>query len=345
MAPEYENKELTINPTQVFSVHNLTLKPNQPEEPPFINHVKAIYNLVVHVDSKASKYLSPTEEVPQGKKPGARSRLKRKQSLKHTSESTIKASKSQSSHLKKETKSSSAMDASLSHHSPPTPVVGEMHTEAQQAAGGPTSLGDTSKDGAHSQDMMLQQISQLKLIIEYLLLRIPYHNNRLEDLADILKDTRSAFFTPDSPTDEPIIISDVYLLQSHKKELEQAKVKAKAKIASMKAKPSYPNINLLTELLIIQWELPAEFLDLPHLASSIQEKLKTLDSLPGLLKMVINILNRFTTLVANASEATTTGVPSADKATASPAGGGEKNADTNLKNELVDLFGIDIVTH
>ncbi|GKG27769.1 hypothetical protein Tco_0406096, partial [Tanacetum coccineum] len=31
---------------------------------------------------------------------------------------------------------------------------------------------------------------------------------KLEDLSDILKDTRSAFFTPDSLTDEPIIISD-----------------------------------------------------------------------------------------------------------------------------------------
>ncbi|GJY22825.1 hypothetical protein Tco_0396483, partial [Tanacetum coccineum] len=30
----------------------------------------------------------------------------------------------------------------------------------------------------------------------------------LEDLSDILKDTRSAFFTPDSPTDKPIIVSD-----------------------------------------------------------------------------------------------------------------------------------------
>nr|GEV47529.1 hypothetical protein [Tanacetum cinerariifolium] len=45
MAPEYENKKLTINPTQVFSIHNLTLKPNQPEEPPFTDHMKAICNL------------------------------------------------------------------------------------------------------------------------------------------------------------------------------------------------------------------------------------------------------------------------------------------------------------
>ncbi|GJT30692.1 hypothetical protein Tco_0910967 [Tanacetum coccineum] len=73
IAPNYDNEELTINPTQVFSVHNWILKPNQPEEPPFIDHMKAICNLDVHVDSKAPKYSSPTEVVPQGKKPGARS--------------------------------------------------------------------------------------------------------------------------------------------------------------------------------------------------------------------------------------------------------------------------------
>ncbi|GJV96848.1 hypothetical protein Tco_1548425 [Tanacetum coccineum] len=95
----------------------------------------------------------------------------------------------------------------------------------------------------------------------------------------------------------------------------------------------------------IQWELPAEFLVLPHLVSSVQEKLKTLDSLLSLLKKVTYTLNRFATLVENASRATTMGVPSVDKATSSPAeGGGGKDADTNLKNELVNLLGIDIVT-
>ncbi|GJZ92673.1 hypothetical protein Tco_0664738 [Tanacetum coccineum] len=67
MMPEYENEELTINPTQVFSVHNLTLKPNQPEEPPFTDHMKAICNLDVPVDSKAPKPSSQTEEVPKVK--------------------------------------------------------------------------------------------------------------------------------------------------------------------------------------------------------------------------------------------------------------------------------------
>ncbi|GJS17811.1 hypothetical protein Tco_0412283 [Tanacetum coccineum] len=51
----------------------------------------------------------------------------------------------------KETQSCSAKDKSPSHPSLSTPMVGEMHKEAQQAAGGPTSLGATSKEGAHPQ--------------------------------------------------------------------------------------------------------------------------------------------------------------------------------------------------
>nr|GFD13898.1 hypothetical protein [Tanacetum cinerariifolium] len=96
----------------------------------------------------------------------------------------------------------------------------------------------------------------------------------------------------------------------------------------------------------IQWELPAEILDLPHLISSVQETFKTLDSLPGLLNKVTNSLNRFATMVENASEATNVNVPLAGKAIASPAEGEKhtKNADTNLKNELVNLLGIDVVT-
>ncbi|GJR60041.1 hypothetical protein Tco_1502203 [Tanacetum coccineum] len=143
--------EIIINPTQVFSVQNLTLKLNQPEEPPFTDHMKAIYNLDVLMDSKAPKPSLQTEEVPQDKKPGAKSGLKRKRSSKHTSESITEASKFQTGQSKKETKSSSAKDKSPSHSSPPTLVVGEMHKEAQQAAGGPTSLKATSEEGAHPQ--------------------------------------------------------------------------------------------------------------------------------------------------------------------------------------------------
>ncbi|GJW34667.1 hypothetical protein Tco_0057587 [Tanacetum coccineum] len=398
------------------SVHNWILKPNQPKEPPFTDHMKAICNLDVPVDSKAPKYSSPMEE--------------------------------------KETKSSSAMDTSPSHPSPPTPVVGEMHKEAHQAAGGPTSLGATDEEGAHPQ---LSSGSNPSVLVDKTKyagdgLKTSYTDSgaskkseadeiskkiKPEDLSDLLKDTRSAFFTPDSPTDEPNIVSDESekeeveeaeqppATSQDKKELEHQKAAAEAEAASLKAKPSYPDINPHTTLLVtslkpelakllashdfasclptelkelpfkiiklseeikelkqhvkdmklellgdlqeipskletftstisslssqvaelknIQWELQAEFLDLPHLVSSVQEKLKTLDSLSGLLKKVTNTLNRIATLVENASGATTTSVPLADKATASPAEG-EKDADTNLKNELVDILGIDNVT-
>ncbi|GKA23722.1 hypothetical protein Tco_0709755 [Tanacetum coccineum] len=92
-------------------------------------------------------------------------------------------------------------------------------------------------------------------------------------------------------------------------------------------------------------EIPSKLETFTSTISSLssQEKLKTLDSLPGHLNKVTNTLNRFATLVGNALGATAIGVPSEDKATASPAEG-EKDADTNLKNELVDLLGIDIVT-
>nr|GEZ64186.1 hypothetical protein [Tanacetum cinerariifolium] len=206
-----------------------------------------------------------------------------------------------------ETKSSLAMDTGPSHPSPPIPVVGEMHKEAQQAAGGRTSLGDTSKDGANPQ---LSSGSNLSVLVD--------KTKSAKDGFKTAHNTSSA--NMESRADD--ILRNVHLLQSQKKELEQAKVTSKAKVASMKAKPSYLDINQLTKLL---------------------EKLKTLDSLLGLLKMVTNTLNRFATLVENASRAITMGVPLAGKATASPAEG-EKDADTNLKNKLVDLLGIDIFT-
>ncbi|GJX90441.1 hypothetical protein Tco_0343767 [Tanacetum coccineum] len=67
--------------------------------------------------------------VPQGKKSGAKIRLRRKQSSKHTSESKTKASKSKTGQSEKDTQSSSAKDKSSSHPSPPTLVVGEMHKD------------------------------------------------------------------------------------------------------------------------------------------------------------------------------------------------------------------------
>ncbi|GKD60468.1 hypothetical protein Tco_1297977, partial [Tanacetum coccineum] len=106
----------------------------------------------------------------------------------------------------------------------------------------------------------------------------------------------------------------------------------------------------VAKLKTIQWELLAEFLVLPSQISLVHEKLKTLDTLLILLHKVSETLNKFSTIVENASSrATGKSVPLAGQADASPAEG-EKNTNstedadsTNLKNKLVDLLGIDVV--
>ncbi|GJV17921.1 hypothetical protein Tco_1363244 [Tanacetum coccineum] len=357
MMPEYENEELTINPTQVFSVYNLTLRPNQPKEPPFTTHMKAICNLDVPVDSNALKPSSQTKK-----------------------------------------------DKSPSHSSPPTLVVGEMHKETQQATGDPTSLGATSKERAHPQ---LSSGSNPSVLVDKTksardglkTARIDSCANKesraddislkvkLEDLSDILKDTRSAFFTPDSPTDETIIVSnksekeEFTYFSLRRKSWKKQKQKLKRKLPQLKLSPHIQtSTNLLNfcclptelkELLSkitglfreikelkkyvrdMEIELPGDLkeiqtkLETSTSTISIQEKLKTLDSLPSLLHKVTDTLNRLATMVDNASRARSINVPSAGKATTSPANGEKntKDADTNLKDELVNLLGKNVMTH
>ncbi|GJU84103.1 retrovirus-related pol polyprotein from transposon TNT 1-94, partial [Tanacetum coccineum] len=105
-------------------------------------------------------------------------------------------------------------------------------------------------------------------------------------------------------------------------------------------------ISQVAELENIQREIPAELQALPVLVSSVRKQLKTLDSLPSLLNKVTETLNRFANVVENALEATTKDVPSASQATALPAEGEKntKDAETNLKDELVDLLGTNVVT-
>ncbi|GJY25304.1 hypothetical protein Tco_0400030 [Tanacetum coccineum] len=223
---------------------------------------------------------------------------------------------------------------------------------------------------------------------------------KLEDLLDLLKDTRFAFFTLDSPQDEPIIVSDksenektkkdkdthatshnipedtsvphppspksaqiqelmaqVHLLQSQKENLEQQKAKAEEEVASLKARPSYPDINQLTKLLLKQHvrdmeiKLPEDLKEIPTKQETFTSTISSLTSQVTELKNIQwELPTKFATMMENASGANTKDVPSAGQATASPAEE-EKNTnpaitdvEPNLHDELVDLLGIDVVT-
>ncbi|GKC30524.1 hypothetical protein Tco_1037818 [Tanacetum coccineum] len=404
-------------------IHKLNKKTRE-KIVPYPRFISILLEHMMHKYDNEELTINPTQ-FPQDKKPGAKSQFRRKQSSKHTSESKTEASKSKSGQSKKDTQSNSAKDKSPSHISPPIPVVGEMHKEAQQAAGGPTSLGGTSKEGAHPQ---LSSGSNPSVFVDKTKsvgdgLKTSYTKSgsneesraddlskkiKLEDLSEFLKDTRSAFFTPDSPQDEPIIVIDeseeekaekedthdtshdvpedtsvppppspksaqnqelmaqVQLLQSPKDELEQQKAKAKAEIASLKARPYYPDINQIPDLLVTSLKpelskllashnfascLPTDMKELPLKFNKLSGEIKELKQhvkdmeieLPGDLKKIPTKLETFTSTICGL---TSQDVPSAGEATALPTEGEKniKDTDTNLIDELVDLLVKNVVT-
>ncbi|GKE32349.1 hypothetical protein Tco_1451671 [Tanacetum coccineum] len=275
------------------------------------------------------------------------------------------------SHFHKSKESGSTIDTSPSHPSPPTLVVGEMHKEAQQAAGGPTSLRATSEEGSHPQlssghDASADSTAEVDPGIS-----APRSNPsvlvnktksardglktthttsgtneetraddilqkvKLEDLLDILKDTRSAFFTSNSPIDEPIIVSDetshdfASCLPTELKELPSKVTKLSREIKELKQ-----------HIRDMEIELPGDLVEIPT-------KLETFTStISSLSSQVTDTLNMFSIMVDNASGATSMNVPLAGQAATSPAEGEKntKDAGTNLKDKLINLLGKYVVT-
>ncbi|GJZ63083.1 hypothetical protein Tco_0619504 [Tanacetum coccineum] len=137
------------------------LKPNQPEEPPFTAHILVICALDKPVVFKAPKTSLRAESVCQGAEPGAKTGNKNPITCsKQPSVSSKEAKKGGSSkaptgsktgHSKRRKESSSAINSNLIWPLVSTPVDTEMHKEDQQATGGPTSLGVTSKERAYPQ--------------------------------------------------------------------------------------------------------------------------------------------------------------------------------------------------
>nr|GEZ04481.1 hypothetical protein [Tanacetum cinerariifolium] len=261
----------------------------------------------------------------------AKTRLKRKQSSKHTSKSKTEASKTKTIQLEKEIQSSSAKDKSPSHPSPPTLVVGEMHIEAQQVVGGLTSLGATSKDGACPQlssDFITKAEPGLSAPKDYIPSQQEQQKAKAEAEVASLK-ARSSYLDINQLTN--------LLVTSLKPEL--SKLLASHNIASC----------LPTELK----ELPLKFIELSREIKELKQHVKDMEiELPGDLKEILTKLETFTSIISNLSsqiaklktiqwELPLEFLDLPSQATASPAEGEKntKDAKTNLKDELVDLLG------
>ncbi|GJT51482.1 retrovirus-related pol polyprotein from transposon TNT 1-94 [Tanacetum coccineum] len=247
-----------IIPTQ-YQLADIFTKPL--DEPTF---KRLIVQLDVPVESQAPKTSSQTEKKTE-------------------------ASKSKTGQLNKENQSSSAKDKSPSYPSASTLVVAEMHKEAQQAIGDPASLWATCEEGAHPQ---LSSGTNEELRSDEISKKI-----KLEDLSKLMQDIRSAFFSPDSLKDEPIIITDKSEEEeterykdthatSHdepedtsKLKLEQQKEKAETEVAFLKAHPLYLDVNHLTELLVTSLKPELSKLLVSHdFASCLPTELKELPS-------------------------------------------------------------------
>nr|GEW69047.1 hypothetical protein [Tanacetum cinerariifolium]GEW80374.1 hypothetical protein [Tanacetum cinerariifolium] len=286
---EFEFNEITFNTNNEFSLLYPSHSNSEYFEAvsDFISNVVQRMHLLEHQTNKKNTYLNSDvlmkskapktsskakKKVSQGKMHGAKTRLRRKQSSKHRSESKIEANKDGSSsptriktgHSAQETQSSSGMDTNLSQPLVSTPVATDLLKEDQQAGGGPTFLGTTSEEGANLSSVVDVKTNFMDLDSLEDELIFVQDENKEEEEADKYEDTHATSHKENE--------------DSLNQKLEQLKNKGEGEVAFLTAQPSYPNVAQLTELL---WELPAEFLALPSQVFSVQSKLKILDAIPG----------------------------------------------------------------
>ncbi|GJW98612.1 hypothetical protein Tco_0180420 [Tanacetum coccineum] len=216
--------------------------------------------------------------------------------------------------LKDKKKSSLALDTNLSQPPTSTHVVAGMHNENQQATGGPTSLGVTSKEGVNPQLIRVMSASITKHVYSYSIILHSKFSSRhdasaaftteadlgksdpndsvshqqeksksasegleTEDLSKLMENVDVDFMDLDSPKDDQLII-----VQEDEDEEVNAKKDGAKKVHA---------------------EEPKETKDASGQVSSIQAKIKTLDALLSLLSKVTKALHRFAKAVEKASPA------------------------------------------
>ncbi|GJT40224.1 hypothetical protein Tco_0940089 [Tanacetum coccineum] len=117
-------------------------------------------------------------------------------------------------------------------------------------------------------------------------------------------------------------MAQVQLLKSHKDEMEQQKARAKAEVASLKARSSYPDVNQLTTLLVTSLkpelskllgshnfasclstdlkELHSKFTELSGEIKELKNHVKDIEiELPGDLKEIPTKLETFTSTISS----------------------------------------------
>ncbi|GKB51405.1 hypothetical protein Tco_0902158, partial [Tanacetum coccineum] len=196
---------------------------------------------------------------------------------------------------------------------------------------------------------------------------------KLEDLLGLLKDTRSAFFTPDSPQDEPIIVSD----ESEEEEEVDKDKDTHATSHDIPEDTSVPHLpspksaqiqELMAQVSALKLEfskllashnfvscLPTELKDLPSKFTELSGEIKELKKhvaelkniqwelpiefldLPSEISLVQKKIKTLDSLPSLLNKA----LPFEGEKNTNPA---TMDAKLNLHDELVDILGIDVMT-
>nr|GEV40320.1 hypothetical protein [Tanacetum cinerariifolium] len=220
------------------------------------------------------------------------------------------------------------MDSNPSQPPVSTPVDTEIHTEDQQATGGPTFLGITSEERANPQlsSVIVYLKNRASSIARQVKEEEAYNTIKLEDLAKLMLNVKPSFKDLDSSEDDPVIIID------DSDEDEEDKVHTTTndetedtsipKASSLRSSQIQELTNQLNELLVkslktefskilfshdFSSSLPTKLKDLPSKFDELTKEVKGLKKqvhefkieLPGDLKEIPTKLEDFTKNVAS----------------------------------------------
>nr|GEZ82379.1 hypothetical protein [Tanacetum cinerariifolium] len=275
----------------------LTLKKNQPEAPPFIDHILTICNANVPVEHKAPNTSSYTRKKDfKGKNPGAKSgHMKQPTSSKHHPWFNIKATKGGSSkaptgsktiHLVKETQSSSALDTNSSQPLESTLVQTKFASEGLETV---LIKPATGKGASHIEQEVEEEFNTS---LDLFGSDDANKKIKLEDLSKLVQNMEANFMDIDSPDDEPIIV-----VNESKEEADKTKdIHATSYLQNKDT--SVPKPSSLSSLQTELKELPTKFSELTREIKELKKHVHDLEiELPGDLKEIPNKLETFTSTV------------------------------------------------
>ncbi|GJY65357.1 hypothetical protein Tco_0467595 [Tanacetum coccineum] len=146
----------------------------------------------------------------------------------------------------------------------------------------------------------------------------------------------STFFTPDSPTNEPIIVSD------KSEEEEDAEKDKDAEDTSVP--PPLRLKELKQHVRDMEIELPRDLVEIPTKLETFTSTISSLSSQVAELKNIQwKLPAEFSTMVGNASRATSMHVPSAGQAVASPAEGEKNTKDAASVVEVPSISALQVL--